>query len=311
MDKDFIIEVEGVHKSFKTVHAVRGIDLRIKKGQFVAILGPNGAGKTTLVEMIEGIQKPDKGEIRILGKKWSGNEDDLHNSIGLSLQETQYIDKLTVYETLRLFASFYKLDDKRANEVVELVGLEEKRKSWVVNLSGGQRQRLALGISLLNKPKILLLDEPTTGLDPNARREIWAILFKLKKQLETSMILTTHYMEEAEQLCDYIIIIDNGQILKEGTLKQLLARENNGKIIEFTLEEPPQASMPFFEESSFNICWDYQANKGTVSMERLDSDLPVFFKFLENNDMRLKNFEFRRKTLDDLFTNLTGRHLDE
>jgi ABC-2 type transport system ATP-binding protein len=125
------------------------------------------------------------------------------------------------------------------------------------------------------------------------------------------MILTTHYMEEAEQLCDYIIIIDNGQILKEGTLKQLLAREGNGKIIEFTLEEPPQASMPPFEDSSFNICWDYQTNKGTVSLDRLDSELPVFFKFLENNDMRLKNFEFRRKTLDDLFTKLTGRHLDE
>jgi len=311
MDKDLIIEVEGVHKSFKTVHAVRGIDLHISKGQFVALLGPNGAGKTTLVEMIEGIQKPDKGEIRILGKKWNGNEDELHRSIGLSLQETQYIDKLTVFETLRLFASFYDLEVNRANEVIELVGLEEKRKSWVVNLSGGQRQRLALGISLLNKPRILLLDEPTTGLDPNARREIWSILFKLKKQLDTSMILTTHYMEEAEQLCDYIIIIDNGQILKEGTLKQLLSRENDGKIIEFTLEEPLLSGVSFPGDSQFNVCWDYTSNKGIVSMERIDKELPDFFNFLEKNGMRLKNLGFRKKTLDDLFTNLTGRHLNE
>jgi ABC-2 type transport system ATP-binding protein len=311
MDKEYIIEAEGVHKSFKTVHAVRGIDIRIKKGQFVGILGPNGAGKTTLVEMIEGIQKPDKGEIHILGKKWNGNEDELHKSIGLSLQETQYIDKLTVFETLRLFASFYGLDNTRANEVIQLIGLEEKRKAWVINLSGGQRQRLALGISLLNNPKILLLDEPTTGLDPNARREIWSILFKLKKQKETSMILTTHYMEEAEQLCDYIIIIDNGKILKEGTLKQLLARENDGKIIEFTLEEVPKSMETFTTESSFTICWDYQSNKGTVSMSRIDQELPAFLNFLERNDLRLKNFEFRKKTLDDLFTNLTGRHLNE
>jgi ABC-2 type transport system ATP-binding protein len=311
MYKDLIIEVEGVHKSFKTVHAVRGIDLRISKGQFVALLGPNGAGKTTLVEMIEGIQKPDKGEIRILGKKWHGNEDELHRSIGLSLQETQYIDKLTVFETLRLFASFYDLEVNRANEVIELVGLEEKRKSWVVNLSGGQRQRLALGISLLNKPKILLLDEPTTGLDPNARREIWSILFKLKNQLETSMILTTHYMEEAEQLCDYIIIIDNGKILKEGTLKQLLAKESDGKIFEFTLEEPLQSNFAFPTESPFKVCWDYQSSKGTVSIDRIDKELPDFFNFLEENGMRLKNLGFRKKTLDDLFTNLTGRHLNE
>jgi ABC-2 type transport system ATP-binding protein len=311
MEKEWIIEVEGVHKSFKTVQAVRGINLRIKKGQFVAILGPNGAGKTTLVEMIEGIQQPDKGEIHILGKKWKGNEDELHRSIGLSLQETQYMDKLTVQETLHLFASFYGLNINRANEVLDLISLDEKRKAYVVNLSGGQRQRLALGIALLNKPKILLLDEPTTGLDPNARREVWSILIKLRKQFQTSMILTTHYMEEAEQLCDYIIIIDNGKILKEGTLRQLLAREKDGKIIEFTLEEPPQSPDAFSASSSFNICWDYQSNKGTVPIGRIDAELPDFFKYLESNNLKLKNLEFRRRTLDDVFTNLTGRHLNE
>ena len=222
MTDSYIIEVRNVVKSFKTVQAVRGIDLCINQGQFVAILGPNGAGKTTLVEMIEGVQQPDTGDIFIMGKTWKGNEKYLRNLIGLSLQETHFIDKLNVWETLRLFASFFGIGKDRCEEVLWLIALEEKRKAWVVNLSGGQRQRLALGIALLNKPKILLLDEPTTGLDPNARREIWAILRKLKDQSDTSLILTTHYMEEAEQLCDYIVIIDHGKILKEGTLTDLL-----------------------------------------------------------------------------------------
>jgi ABC-2 type transport system ATP-binding protein len=217
-----VIEVKNVWKSFKTVQAVKGINLEIPKGQFTALLGPNGAGKTTLVEMIEGIQKPDSGEIRIIGKHWKGNEDELHRIIGLSLQETRFIDKLRVTETLQLFASFYSLGKDRIDEIIDIVGLEEKKKSYVVNLSGGQRQRLAIGIALINTPAILLLDEPTTGLDPNARREIWDILHKLKKVSETSMILTTHYMEEAENLCDYIVIMHNGVILREGTLGFLL-----------------------------------------------------------------------------------------
>jgi ABC-2 type transport system ATP-binding protein len=222
MSSEFVIEVKDVWKSFKTVQAVKGIDLKIRAGQFVAVLGPNGAGKTTLVEMIEGIQKPDSGEITIMGKKWKGNEDELHKIIGLSLQETHFIDKLRVTETLQLFAAFFNLGKDRVEEVIDLVGLNEKRKSYVVNLSGGQRQRLAIGIALINSPAILLLDEPTTGLDPNARREIWEILRNLKIKSNTSMILTTHYMEEAEVLCDYIVIMDKGRILKEGTLAKLL-----------------------------------------------------------------------------------------
>ncbi|HNY01835.1 MAG TPA: ABC transporter ATP-binding protein [Bacteroidales bacterium] len=249
-----VIEVRNVRKSFKAVQAVKGIDLTIPSGQFVALLGPNGAGKTTLVEMVEGIQKPDEGEILIFGKPWKGNEKYLRNLIGLSLQETHFIDKLTTFETLRLFASFFSIGKDRREEVLNMVGLEEKRKAYVVNLSGGQRQRLALGIAILNQPRILLLDEPTTGLDPNARREIWDILLKLKAGRNTSMILTTHYMEEAEQLCDYIVIIDQGRILKEGSLDELL----NG--------------LP---------------------------ELPT------------KPSDTRRATLDDLFTFLTGRHLND
>jgi len=216
------IEVKDVYKSFKDVHAVRGISFAIPPGEFVALLGPNGAGKTTMVEMMEGLKKPDSGDILLQGKNWLKNEKELRSIIGLSLQETRFSDKLTVFETLCLFASFFRLDKKRANEIIELTGMESKRKSMVGTLSGGQRQRLALGVALLNTPQILFLDEPTTGLDPHSRLDLWNILKELKDRGETTLILTTHYMEEAESLCDRIIIIDEGKVLKEGKLEDLL-----------------------------------------------------------------------------------------
>ncbi|MDR2622572.1 MAG: ABC transporter ATP-binding protein [Dysgonamonadaceae bacterium] len=216
------IEVKNVFKSFKDVHAVRGISLAIEAGEFVALLGPNGAGKTTMVEMMEGLRKPDSGEIIIQGKTWQKHEKDLRKRIGLSLQETRFSEKLSIRETLRLFASFFELGNQRIDEVIAWTGLETKQKSMVGALSGGQRQRLALAVALLNNPQILFLDEPTTGLDPHSRLDLWNILRELKSRGETTLILTTHYMEEAESLCDHIIIIDEGKILREGILEDLL-----------------------------------------------------------------------------------------
>ena len=311
MSIDNVIEVKNVWKSFKTVQAVRGVNLKISKGQFIALLGPNGAGKTTLVEMIEGIQKPDIGEITIMGKKWKGNEDELHYIIGLSLQETRFIDKLRVSETLQLFAGFFNLGKDRVNEIIEIVGLEEKRKSYVVNLSGGQRQRLAIGISLINKPSILLLDEPTTGLDPNARREIWEILRNLKEKSQTSMILTTHYMEEAENLCDYIVIMDNGEILKEGTLQQLLEEETIEKVVEFTAENSIGNEDMNSHGLSFKIHPGETKEKGFVTLTNFETELPAFLTYLKSRNITLKHMESRRKTLDDLFVSLTGRKINE
>jgi ABC-2 type transport system ATP-binding protein len=311
MKPDPVIEVNNVWKSFKTIQAVKGIDLSIPKGQFVALLGPNGAGKTTLVEMIEGIQKPDKGEITIMGKKWKGNEDELHRIIGLSLQETRFIDKLRVSETLQLFAAFFNLGKERVNEIIDIVGLQDKRKSYMVNLSGGQRQRLATGIALINNPAILLLDEPTTGLDPNARREIWEILRTLKERSETSMILTTHYMEEAENLCDYIVIMDNGVILKEGTLQQLLEEDTHEKVVEFTAEsilvneEINSSDLPFI------IHPGETREKGFVTLSNFETELPALLTFMKSKNIILKHMECHRKTLDDLFVSLTGRKINE
>jgi ABC-2 type transport system ATP-binding protein len=311
MSTDTVIEVKNVWKSFKTVQAVKGIDLSIPEGQFVALLGPNGAGKTTLVEMIEGIQKPDKGEITIMGKKWKGNEDELHTIIGLSLQETRFIDKLRVSETLLLFAGFFNLGKDRVNEIIDIVGLEDKKKSYVVNLSGGQRQRLAIGISLINNPAILLLDEPTTGLDPNARREIWEILKTLKSGAKTSMILTTHYMEEAENLCDYIVIMDNGVILKEGTLQQLLEDDTDEKVVEFTAERAIVPEEMISSALTFIIHPGETLEKGFVTLTNFENELPAFMSFMKSKNITLKHMECRRKTLDDLFVSLTGRKINE
>jgi len=216
------IEVKNIVKSFKDVQAVRGISFDIPEGEFVALIGPNGAGKTTTVEMLEGLKTPDSGEITINGMNWRKNERELRKIIGLSLQETRFSEKLTVFETLRLFASFFRLGDERVREVIALTGLESKQKSLVGTLSGGQKQRLALAVALVNYPKILFLDEPTTGLDPHSRLDMWNILKALKDKGQTTLILTTHYMEEAESLCDHIIIIDEGKILKEGSLQDLL-----------------------------------------------------------------------------------------
>lgn len=311
MIKNPVIEVKNVFKFFKNVQAVKGVDFKIFKGQSVALLGPNGAGKTTLMEMIEGIQKPDKGDILIMGRKWKGNERALHHEIGLSLQETHFIDRLTVFETLKLFAGFYELKRQRVDEIIRIIGLAEKTSAYVVNLSGGQRQRLALGIALLNDPKILLLDEPTTGLDPNARREIWSILQHLKKHSQTSLVLTTHYMEEAEQLCERIIIIDKGRILKQGTLDQLLKTDNDDKIIEFALDKPNPAIDRLGTPSGFQIQWDADKDKGVIVLKQIEKQLPEFLNFLNQNNLRLRHLECRRKTLDDLFTAMTGRRLHE
>ena len=311
MNEDNVIEVKDVWKTFKTVKAVQGISLKIPRGRYIAILGPNGAGKTTLVEMIEGIQKPDKGDIMIMGKKWKGNEDELHRIIGLSLQETRFIDKLRVSETLLLFARFFDLGRDRVDEIIDITGLEEKRKSYVVNLSGGQRQRLALGISLINNPSVLLLDEPTTGLDPNARREIWDILRKLRENKDTSMILTTHYMEEAEYLCDYIIIMDQGVILREGTQKQLLEDDGDEKVIEFSVEKGLIPEDINVHDLPFSIKRESSGERGTVTLRHFENELPEFISFIKSKDLHLKHMECRRKTLDDLFVSLTGRKIDE
>jgi ABC-2 type transport system ATP-binding protein len=305
-----VIEITNVSKSFKTLKAVDDLSLTIFEGEYVALLGPNGAGKTTLIEMIEGIQKPDHGSITILGRHWRHYSQELHHLIGLSLQETKFIDKLTTEETLDLFGSFYRLGYGRTKEILQLVNLESKRKTFTVNLSGGQRQRLAIGIALLNNPKVLLLDEPTTGLDPAARREIWKILEKLRKDMGTTMILTTHYMEEAEVLCERILIMDKGRFIAAGTLSDLNATHGEGDLIEITFVDDfdiAQLELPGVKR----LNWLEPYKKMQIFVTNIAEVLPLIITAAKAKNIKIAELSSRRMTLDDLFISMTGRHLIE
>jgi len=276
----------------------------------VALLGPNGAGKTTLVEMIEGVQRPDSGEIHILGKTWAQDEHLLRQEMGLALQETRFQERLTVEETLSLFASFYGLQSERTHEVLHTVQLESKRRTWVSQLSGGQRQRLALGIAVLPHPRILILDEPTTGLDPNARRDLWKILEGFQAT-GTTLILTTHYMEEAEYLCERIVMLDQGQILAEGSLAQLLDQFGEGDLIEFSVEGNLPVEQVEKLSGVLTCRWQLGTQQGQLSVQNISGILPEFLDLIKESACSLTSLECRRRTLDDLFVAMSGRHLDE
>ncbi|NBC83957.1 MAG: ATP-binding cassette domain-containing protein [Bacteroidetes bacterium] len=309
---EHVIEVKEVTKTFKEVTAVNNLSMKVQKGEYLALLGPNGAGKTTLVEMIEGLQEPSQGHISILNTNWAKDPKTLSHALGISLQETRFIDKLTVFETLDLFASFYQTPTSRVKEIIALIRMDEKAGSFVVNLSGGQRQRLALGIALLNKPQILMLDEPTTGLDPNSRRELWDILLDLKKEGNTTMILTTHYMEEASTLCDKIVIMDQGEILAEGSLEELLANNNTGEIIEYSVNMAEKNNSPEFapEFELLHNHWEPATGKGRLVVKDIVSAIPNVLHELRAN-YELRSFECRKMTLDDLFVSMTGRKLSD
>ena len=304
------IEIRNVCKSFKDVNAVQNVNLMVESGESVALLGPNGAGKTTLVEMIEGVQFPDSGEIRILGRSWEKDEHFLRKQIGLALQETRFLERLTVEETLNLFASFYFLGKERTREVIEIIQLESKRSTWVLHLSGGQRQRLALGVAILPLPQILILDEPTTGLDPNARRDLWKILESFKAT-GTTLILTTHYMEEAQYLCERILMMDQGKILAEGSLSHLLDKFGEGDLIEYVIEGAFPTKKAKELPGVLSCRWDENTGEGRLTVKNISETLPVFLQLVENSSISLTSLECRRRTLDDLFLAMSGRHLDD
>jgi len=308
MQEEVVIKIRNIFKSFKKVQAVNGVDLDILKGEYLALLGPNGAGKTTLVEMIEGIQQPDNGTVEIMGMNWGQHRNKLNKILGISLQETRLIDKLTAKETMQLFASFYGIENKRVDEIFELIKLQDKQNSYIQNLSGGQKQRIALGISILHNPKILLLDEPTTGLDPVARREVWDILSDLRNKFNTTLILTTHYMEEAEYLCRKIVVMDKGKVLAQGTLDELLSSHNYHEIIEFSLNTKPTNAIKIegFAEPEY----DKETEKYILNVKEIISDLPILMGELKKQNLTLKTLECRKMSLNDLFLTMTGRKLN-
>ena len=224
-------------KRYGDVVAVDRLSFEVARGECFGLLGPNGAGKTTTIEILEGLLEPDAGDVQILGLTWRGHESELRQRIGTQLQETQLADKLTVEETLRLFRSFYHRG-RTIDELLRLVELESKRRSWVGKLSGGQKQRLAVACALAGDPDLLFLDEPTTGLDPQSRRQLWQLLTEFRSEGGT-ILITTHYMDEAEILCDRVAIVDHGRVIAEGSPRELIATLGAPKVVthQGTLED--------------------------------------------------------------------------
>jgi ABC-2 type transport system ATP-binding protein len=214
------LRVEGLKKAYDEVVAVDGLNLQVETGECFGLLGPNGAGKTTTIEICEGLLAADSGSVEVLGRRWESDANDLRELLGIQLQDTQLSEKLTVDETLTLFQSFYR-DARDVADVIDQVELGEKRYSRVGGLSGGQKQRLAVACALVGDPQLLFLDEPTTGLDPVSRRQMWELISKFQAEGRT-IVLTTHYMEEAERLCDRVAIVDHGRIIALGTPRELI-----------------------------------------------------------------------------------------
>lgn len=223
------VRCDAIHKRYGDVVAVDGLSLTVQRGECFGLLGPNGAGKTTTIEILEGLLEPDQGEVEVLGLTWQAHAVDLRQRLGIQLQETQFADKLTVAETIRLFRSFYQRG-KTVDELLEIVELEGKRHSWVNKLSGGQKQRLALACALAGAPDLLFLDEPTTGLDPQSRRQLWGVLERFRAG-GGSILLTTHYMDEAQVLCDRVAIVDQGKVIALGTPLELIAKLTAPRVV--------------------------------------------------------------------------------
>ena len=295
----------GLKKHYSDVRAVDGIDLEVLRGECFGLLGPNGAGKTTTIEILEGLNTPDAGQVRILGRAWEDDEREIRERIGVSLQETQFSEKVSVYETLRLFSSFYRRG-RDPEQLLRDLSLEEKRNARVGKLSGGQKQRLGVACALVGEPEILFLDEPTTGLDPQSRLQLWDIVAGYRARGGT-VLLTTHYMEEAERLCDRIAIIDHGKRIALGTPKELIARLEAPHIIDLT-------TLPALEEQDFASITGFhgatrRAEAWQLRVDSLAASVPELIGIVDAKGVKLDTLSTHAATLEDLFVALTGREL--
>jgi len=292
------------------VDAVRGLDLAVEEGECFGLLGPNGAGKTTTIEIIEGLLAPTSGDVEVLSMKWGHQDTEIRQRIGISLQETKLSEKLSVLETLTLFRSFYR-QGLAPSEAMQRVSLEEKAAAWVGKLSGGQKQRLAVACALIGDPDLLFLDEPTTGLDPQARRQLWDIIRNFGKQGRTVM-LTTHYMDEAEKLCDRVAIVDHGKVITIGSPRELIASLGGEHIIDFSLlnGNGTPALQPY-DLSDLPGVQSVRLDDGQFSLAvaEVHVTLPALLKRLKDKSRDMASLTTRHASLEDVFVSLTGRHL--
>jgi len=314
------IQCRNLRKTYEgkvKVEAVRGLSLEIQAGECFGLLGPNGAGKTTTIEILEGLLEATSGEVTILGHTWQENPRELREWLGISLQETRLSEKLSVRETIELFASFYR-QPRSSDEVLNDLQLGEKADAWVGRLSGGQRQRLAVATALVGNPKILFLDEPTTGLDPQSRRQLWDLVRNFQHHGGT-VLLTTHYMDEAERLCDRLAIIDHGQVIAEGTPGDLIDRLGGHHVVEFQASGNSHAGTGPSErerKERWRVLPGVEAvrhDDGLVCLMVREPHLtiPALLDAVEKEGAQLQHLTTRQASLEDVFVNLTGRHLRE
>ena len=299
------VRCRGLVKRFDDVVAVAGLDLEIARGECFGLLGPNGAGKTTTIEILEGLTEPDEGEVEVLGTTWQGDGRGLRERLGVSLQETQLNEKLTVAETVRLFRSFYR-EGRDPEQVLAALALEEKRDARVGKLSGGQKQRLAVACALVGDPELLFLDEPTTGLDPQSRLQLWQQVTAFRAQGGT-VLLTTHYMDEAERLCDRIAIVDHGKVIALGTPAELIRSLHAADVVEL-LSEP---TLPEEELRRLPGVSDVHRRgpNWALAVHSVTESVPPLLAAVEKAGARLTHLSTHRATLEDLFVSLTGREL--
>jgi len=301
------VRCRGLVKRYGEVVAVDGLDLEVRRGECFGLLGPNGAGKTTTLEILEGLTVPDAGEVEVLGFAWGKGNQALRQRLGLALQETQLSPKLSVLETLRLFRSFY-VRGRRPEEVMRRLALDEKRDAPVGKLSGGQKQRLAVACALVGDPELLFLDEPTTGLDPQSRLQLWEQVTDFRAAGGT-VALTTHYMDEAERLCDRVAIVDHGRVIALGTPAELIASLHAADVVEFASEpELPRESLLHLE--GVREVRRRGAN-WSLAVGSLIAGVPALLAAVERSGARLVYLSTHRATLEDVFVALTGRALRE
>jgi len=300
--------VRGLRKAYSDVVAVDGIDLEVRPGECFGLLGPNGAGKTTTIEICEGLLSPDAGTVELLGLRWQNDAAELRQRLGVQLQETQLSEKLTVDETIRLFHSFYRRGPS-VSEVIGMVQLDEKLKSRVGGLSGGQKQRLAMACALVGDPDLLFLDEPTTGLDPQARRQLWELIERFKTEGRT-IILTTHYMDEAERLSDRVAVMDHGKIIALGTPRELIASIGAEHMLEFAVAEGSAVlDLEALERlDSVHVARRENGNYA-LQVSELHRSVAAVFEELAERGIPITELRTHSSTLEDVFVSLTGRHL--
>jgi ABC-2 type transport system ATP-binding protein len=296
-----------LRKAYGDVVAVDGLDLEVRPGECFGLLGPNGAGKTTTIEICEGLTEPDAGDVVILGRRWGADDRELRELLGISLQETQFAEKLTVAETVRLFRSFYPRGPE-TSEVIDLVQLDEKAGARVGQLSGGQRQRLALACALVGDPELLFLDEPTTGLDPQSRRQLWELIERFRAG-GRSILLTTHYMEEAERLCDRVAIVDHGRMIAEGTPRELIASLGAEHVLEFAVADGERLDTGAIAGVIGGSKPGRQDGVWRLQVSELHEAMPALLGELRRQGVQLSELRTHSATLEDVFVTLTGRQL--